>query len=115
MAAFQPLYPNITQSRLTTNCVGRLKVEVRTAGSEKWLQLPVPNANPSTRKATSTISLVDGEDVLHLGRAADAEAVQRGERRDQERRHQLARAEPERKVAGADHHRRVRLFEAGKK
>src|SRR3954451_25242444 len=59
VASFQPLYPNVTHSKLTTNCDERLDVDVRSAGSEKWLQLPAPNPNPSTRNETSTISLVE--------------------------------------------------------
>ena len=41
------------------NCAGKLTVEVRTACSEKWLQLPLPAAKPSSTKAAITISLVD--------------------------------------------------------
>src|SRR5688572_22859975 len=39
------------------NCVGRDTVEVRTAGSEKWLQLPVPAINPVTTKPAITMIL----------------------------------------------------------
>src|SRR5215467_7580535 len=59
VAAFHPLYPTITHSRLTKNCAGRLAVDVRTAGSEKWFQLPFPKANPRTTNPTITTSLIE--------------------------------------------------------
>jgi hypothetical protein len=59
VAAFQPLYPTITHSRLTKNCVGRPTVEVRTAVCAKWPQFPDPTVKPSSRKPASTMSLVE--------------------------------------------------------
>ena len=41
------------------NCVGRPTVEVRTAGSEKCCQSPVPTAKPMITKPAITISLVE--------------------------------------------------------
>src|ERR1700736_1790263 len=49
----------MTNSRLTINCAGRLRLDVRTAGSEKCCQLPVPKANPHRTKATITINLAE--------------------------------------------------------
>src|SRR5271157_115338 len=41
------------------NWVGSGAMEVRMAGCEKWLQLPAPEAKPSTMKPVITISLVE--------------------------------------------------------
>src|SRR5260370_32337823 len=48
----------MTQIRLTMNCVGSGRVEVRTTDWEKWLQSPLPKTNPQIMKATITASLV---------------------------------------------------------
>src|ERR1019366_3656182 len=41
------------------NWVGSAATEPRTAGCEKWSQLPAPEAKPSTTKPVMTISLVE--------------------------------------------------------
>src|SRR5260370_40722083 len=48
----------MTQIRLTMNCVGSGRVEVRTTDWEKWLQSPLPKTNPQIMKATITATLV---------------------------------------------------------
>ena len=58
VAAFHPLYPTMTHSRLITNWVGSVVVAVRTAGSEKCCQLPEPVRNPSPMKPMITASFV---------------------------------------------------------
>src|SRR5471030_2660535 len=49
----------MTYNRLTMNCVGRLAAEVRTEGSEKWVQLPLPAMKPMATNPAITISLVE--------------------------------------------------------
>src|SRR5713226_6269147 len=58
VAAFQPLKPTITQSRLIMNWTGIETVDVRTAGWEKCSQLPDPAMNPRITNEAMTTSLV---------------------------------------------------------
>ena len=83
------------------NCVGRLAVEVRTAGSEKWLQLAVAGSEAQHHETDDDDELDRGQHVLHFGRAAHAEAIESGEGGDQRRGRQLARPEPQAEGARA--------------
>ena len=48
----------MTQSKLIMNCTGMETVDVRTAGWEKWSQLPDPATNPRITNEAMTTSLV---------------------------------------------------------
>ena len=80
-------YPQQADEKLRRNG----PVEVRTAVSEKWPQLPVPIAKPSTTKLTITVSLIAVSTFCTLAVRPHPQAVEHGESRDQQTRPRPAR------------------------